>query len=382
MNWNKIISFIDPKKKEEVGRIEATNNKGVAYFKIIGRIWSWSADYDSILRREIDNALSDGIKKAVVYGSSPGGSVFATSEIANLLDQFDDVKIEVGALMASAFTYLTSKFHTTIKTNTQGMIHMPMTSLRGNIKEVKSELKLLENITDDYVKTYSKKTGKSEDDIKALWADGDYWMNATELKKEGFVDAVAGEIEAFTEEDILAIKACGAPTIPKKKKINKNNSQNSNQMDREELIALYGLEANATDADIMEAAKKIKVDALKHRDSEKAAKEKKASEQKTAATELVEAAIKDKKIKADQKEQYQKLAEADYDSTKSVLEAMKSIPKLTDELDPKNNNVDANKEKWTLEDWIEKDPKGYNKMLAEGDERLEVLENDYFKTSN
>ena len=378
MKWTKIIAFKD-NKKTEVGRIESSTSNGTAYFKIIGRIWSWSADEDSILRREIDKALYEGIKNAIVYGSSPGGSVFATYEIANLLDKFEDVKIEVGALMASAFSYLTSRFHTTIKKNTQGMIHMPMTSTYGNIKDVKSDLKLLENITEDYAVAYAKKTGKTVDQIKTLWADGDYWMNAEELRKEGFVDAIAGEIEVFTEDDMMALVACGAPTIPKKQTINSNNNKNDNTMDREELIALYGLDANASDADIMEAAKQAKVDAVKHRNAQEATKAKKESEKQTEATKLVDAAIKDKKITADQKEQYQKLAEADYDSTKTVLDAMKAIPQLTKEINPQVTQTEANREKWTLDDWITKDPEGYKKMLAEGAETLEKLENEYFK---
>lgn len=381
MKWTKIIAFKD-KKKQEVGHIEASTSNGIAYFKIIGRIWSWTADEDSTLRREIDKALSEGIKNAIVYGSSPGGSVFATYEIANLLDKFDDVKIEVGALMASAFSYLTSRFHTTIKKNTQGMIHMPLTSVRGNIKEVKADLKLLKNITEDYASTYAKKTGKTVEAIKTLWGDGDYWMNAAELKKEGFVDAITGEIEAFSEDDVMALTACGAPTIPKTKKVSTNKKQNDTTMDREELIALYGLDANATDEAIMEAAKKAKVDAMKHRNTQKEAKDKKESEKETEAIKLVDAAIKDKKITADQKEQYQKLAEADYDSTKTVIDAMKSVPQLTKELNPKSTEVEANKDKWTLEDWIEKDPAGYKKMMAEGSDKLEALENEYFTKTN
>lgn len=377
MKWTKIIAFKNDQKKE-VGRIEATTSNGTAYFKIIGRIWSWTADEDSILRREIETALSNGIKNAVVYGSSEGGSVFATYEIANLLDKFSDVKIEVGSLMASAFTYLTSRFHTTVKSNTQGMIHMPLTLVRGNIKQVKSDLKLLKNITEDYASTYAKKTGKTVEEIKALWNDGDYWMNATELKKEGFVDAVEGKIEAFTESDVMALVACGAPVIPKEQSKSKSQTKNNNKMDREELIALYGLDANATDEQIMEAARKAKVDAMKHRNAEKEAQAKQDSEKETQATQLVDAAIKDKKITAEQKDQYQKLAEADYDSTKTVLDAMKSVPQLTKEINPKSTEVEAGREKWTLEDYLEKDPEAYEALKTDNPEKAAAIEKAYF----
>lgn len=375
MDWQKIIAFKDEKQKE-VGHIQATNDNDTAYFKIVGRIWSWSADEDSILRTEIDKALSQDIKKAVVYASSPGGSVFATYEISNLLEKFTDVKIEVGALMASALTYLTSKFHTTIKSNTQGMIHMPMTSVRGNLKDVKADLKLLENITEDYAQAYATKTGKTVEEIKELWADGDYWMNASELKKEGFVDAIAGEIEAFSDTDVMELQACGAPSIPKR---TIKQSKNTNTMDREKLIALYGLEATATDSEIEAAAKKQKVDAFKFREAEKKAKEDQEKDKQAAAVEIVDKAIQDKKITAEKKDHFLKLAAADLESTKSVLEAMTAIPQLTKEINPQASaDSDAARDKWSLDDWIEKDPEGYKKMLAEGSDVLARLENEYF----
>lgn len=377
MKWIKIIAFKNNKKKE-VGCIEASTSNGIAYFKITGRIWSWTADDDSILSRSIEEAISSGIKDAKLYLSSGGGSVFATNEIANLLDQFDDVKIEVGSLMASAATYLTSRFHTTIKQNTQGMIHMPLTSIRGNLKQVKADLKLLENITEDYATAYSKKTGKTVKQIKALWNDGDYWMNSKQLKKEGFVDAIAGEIDAFSESDVMALVACGAPTIPEKTKTKTNKNQNNSTMDKEELIALYGLEANATDQQIMEAAKTAKIDAVKHRNSEKEAKEKKDSEKGTEAKKLVKTAFDDKKIKADQIPHYEKLAEADFDSTKTILEAMTSIPQLSKEINPSTSEVEAGREKWTLEDYLEKDPEAYEQLKTDSPKKAEALEAGYF----
>ncbi len=375
MNWNRIIAFKD-EQGQQVGTIESAVESGAANFKIIGRIWSWTADHDSVLRLEIESALKKGIKTAVVYGSSEGGSVFATTEIANLLMGFDSVKIKVGALMASAFTYLTSKFHTTIKSNTQGMIHMPISLVKGNIKEVKADLKLLENITKDYIETYAEKTGKTSAQIQALWKDGDYWMSAKELKEQGFVDAIEGSIEAFAETDINALAACGAPNIPKKQ--NQTKTKTHQTMNRETLIALYGLESDAEDKDILAAARKIKVDALKYQELQKLQKDKQAAEKQTKATELIDAAIKDKKITADQKPAYEKLAQTDYDSTKAVLDGLQGVPKLTAAISPQGGN--ASKEK-TLEDYIEKNPEAYEKLKAEDPQKAAELEKEYFNSN-
>ncbi len=376
MNWNRIIAFKD-EQGQQVGTIESAVESGAANFKIIGRIWSWTADHDSLLRLEIESALKKGIKTAVVYGSSEGGSVFATTEIANLLMGFDSVKIKVGALMASAFTYLTSKFHTTIKSNTQGMIHMPISIVKGNIKDVKADLKLLENITQDYIETYAQKTGKTSAQIQSLWKDGDYWMSAKELKEQGFVDAIEGSIESFAETDINALVACGAPNIPKlEKKLSKKTTINHHQMNRETLIALYGLESDAEDKDILAAARKIKVDALKYQELQKLQKDKQAAEKQAKATALVEAAIKEKKITADQKFAYEKLAQTDYESTKAVLDGLQGVPKLTSAISPQGGH--PSREKWTLDDYLDKDPQAYEQLKTEDPQKAAELEKQYY----
>ncbi|MBU2923049.1 ATP-dependent Clp protease proteolytic subunit [Winogradskyella psychrotolerans] len=382
MKYKQLIAFSENKK--EVGSISAAIDNGTAYFKIVGRIWSWSAEDGSKLRTQIDEAIKAGIKNAIIEGSSEGGSVFATNDLLALFQQFDDVKIKVHALMASAFTYLTSHFHTTIKKNTQGMIHMPMLGARGNVKEIKSSLKLAENITKDYKKAYAKKTGKTEDKIEALWADGDYWMDADELLAEGFVDAIEGEVEAFTDFDVDALAACGAPIIPEAKKTQKPNTKTkTNIMDREELIAFLGLDANATDDQIAEAKSAMKIDALKKRelDAQAAAGKKTPEagaedEEVTAeAKTLVEAALKAKKITAKEVAAYEKLATADFDSAKIALDAMVAKPKLSRELDPQGKgDKSVGHASWTFDDYLEKDPDALEALLAEDPEAYAELE--------
>ncbi|MBV7268378.1 ATP-dependent Clp protease proteolytic subunit [Winogradskyella luteola] len=381
MIYKKLIAFSE--KGKEVGSISAAVDKGVAYFKIIGRIWSWSAEDGSKLRTQIDEALKSGAKNAVIEGSSEGGSVFATNDLLALFQQFDEVKIKVHALMASAFTYLTSHFHTTIKSNTQGMIHMPMIGARGNIKEIKSSLKLGENITKDYKKAYAKKTSKTEAEIEALWKDGDYWMDAQELLAEGFVDAIEGEVESFTEFDVDSLAACGAPIVPEVSAKTKNKSKLI--MDREELIAYLGLDADATDEQIAEAKSKMKIDALKYREDSKEKKPKSKGKKETEdedetevsaeVKELVAKGLKDKKYTAKEVSAYEKLATADFEAAKTAIDALTPKPKLSKELNQENGeDGEGAKAKWTFDDYLDNDPEALEKILAEDPERYKAME--------
>lgn len=378
MIWKKIIAFNDGKR--QVGSIEAAVENNVAHFKIIGRIWSWSADQDSLLRNEIEAAITAGVKDAEIEGSSEGGSVIAMNDIVSLFQKFENVKIKVQALMASAFTYLTSHFHTTVKANTQGMIHMPILSVTGNIKEVKSTLKLGENVTNDYLQAYAKKTGKTIQQIEALWQNGDYWMNAQELLDEGFVDAIEGEVEAFTERDIMALSACGAPIIPEVTSEQKPKHKSKTQiMDRDELIAFLGLDSDATDEQITAAQSAMKIDALKQRAQAEAAKKKSDDEVEAKATTLVDAAISDKKIKATEKGTYMELAKANFEATEKALKTMPSLEKLSANLTPSDGSEgDASRAKWTLEDYLTNDPEAYEKLKVEKPKQAEALEAAYF----
>ncbi|MEH0008018.1 MAG: ATP-dependent Clp protease proteolytic subunit [Flavobacteriales bacterium] len=372
----KLISFWEGGR--EVGRLEAAASESIARFSLVGRIYEWTAGAESQLRGAIEKTLTDGIKKARLYLSSEGGSVFATYEIANLLDRFDDVKIEVGALMLSAATYLTSRFHTTVKKNTQGMIHMPTTTVSGNAKELESDLKLLYNITANYLEAYADKTGKTTEEIKNLWKDGDHWMDAAALEKEGFVDAVATAPAPFGERDIKALVACGSPYASRFKSVAKMQTQNEGKMDREKLIALYGLEADASDEEILQAARKAKVEALKYKEAETRRKAGESAEQAKRATELVETAIKDKRIGADRRGVYEKLAAADYKSTKTALEALTPVPQLTKALKSSKAGLATDRGAWSLDDYLDNDPEAYEELKVESPQQAKALEDAYF----
>ncbi|WP_038531828.1 ATP-dependent Clp protease proteolytic subunit [Formosa agariphila] len=381
MKWNKIIAFTEGKK--QVGSIEAAVNNNVAYFNIVGRIWSWSADQESILRREVENSIAAGVKDAIIEGSSEGGSVFATNDMKALFDKYDTVQIKVHALMASAFTYLTSHYHTTVKANTQGMIHMPILSVKGNVKEVRSTLKLGENITEDYAKAYANKTGKTVKQIKALWDSGDYWMNADELLKEGFVDAIEGEVEAFTDTDVMSLVACGAPIIPEVQSETQGKTEHkskTNIMDKDELIAFLGLDSNATDEQIEAAKRAMKVDALKQRSQAEADKDKAETEANTKVEALVNKGISEKKFSADEAPHYTDLAKANFDATEKVIAAMPSKEKLSAQLKGEESTTGSAsvKANWTLEDYLDNDPEAYEKLKAEKPKEAEALEAAYF----
>jgi HK97 family phage prohead protease len=70
---------------------------------------------------------------------------------------------------------------------------------------------------------------------------------------------------------------------------------------------------------------------------------------------LLSAAITDKKIKAEQKEQYLKLAQNDFDTTKAILDAMPKASSPSDHINPGSKsapaNLSAEQAKWTYREF-------------------------------
>lgn len=350
--------------------IKGVNGASVAAFRIVDYIGEWENSNSRSIREHVDAMLAENVNEAEVYINSRGGNVFESTEIANELARFKLVKVRVGALAASAATYLTSKFTTLANANSQFMIHRPKLSTNGDVDEIESGLKLLKNITADYKATYAKKTGKTEDDIETMWAKGDYWMTAREALHHGFIDDIANETEAVTARDVALLEACGAPVIPQTKPQNILSS-----MERNKIIAALGLAADASDEQIETRAAQLKLKAGSYDSLIEANKQKAVKK----AGQLVAEAVKARKITADEAEKYEKMAVADYDFVADVLAKMGNTPKLSAALQTGNTgDVYAG---WTLNDYLEKDPDALMQLQKDNPEAYKALEDNYFKTS-
>jgi len=226
----------------------------VAVVKIIGDISQWDNSAADFIA-EVDKIISSGINDLNVYINSGGGSVFEANEIVNVLSKFTGTKTaEIGTLCASAATYIVSGFDKVkMAANGQFMIHKPMMTADGNEDELEADLKLLKNLTADYLKAYSKRTGLSENVIANMWRN-DYWMNAQEAKDKGFVDEIISEAEA-NDDVFVNIQAFGY-------KLPQITSQNNNQINKikmsKEIKASLSLQDDAIDAAVVAAIEKLK----------------------------------------------------------------------------------------------------------------------------
>ena len=249
------------------------------------------------------------------------------------------------------------------------MIHRPKLSANGDVDQIKSDLKALEITTADYKTSYALKFGKTEDQIEAMFQKGDYWMDAKEAKDIGLLDVILGEPMAITSEDVERLVACGHPNPPKMSTNTEHTMKNRNQ-----IIAALKLSADATDEQIEQAVK----DAQAKADQVESI----TASQKAAlvqdAKDFAAKAIVDKKITADVSEKWQTAYERDPEGTKAMMAAMPSVKKPSDSFTPGDEPTATGRDKWTMQDYQDKDPQALSKMMVDEPEKFEKLQSEYF----
>ncbi|MEN5130713.1 ATP-dependent Clp protease proteolytic subunit [Elizabethkingia anophelis] len=358
-------------------KIEAFNNlkTQIVNIKITDRIGNSGTDATS-MQSIVEAALAGGIKKATLFISSGGGSTLDTQDMILALKKLDFVSITVGAVAASAATHFLTEFPAEAYPESQFMIHKPSMGTYGNVDQIKADIKLLENTQEIYRKAYAKSFKKTEAEIEELWKN-DYWMSAEEALQLGLIQGIIVEEIPWDDEAINTLSACGAPNIPNKP----TQESKPKIMDRNRIIAAAGLAADATDEQIFSA---IQANKTKAGVSDEL-KTKLEAAQKKKVEDLVSAAITDKKITADQKESYEKLATADYDSTEAVIKSLPKIEAVSKDINTPSTAPDGkipeDRKNWTYEDYLENDPKAYEELLAKDQKGAMAIFNNRRKTT-
>jgi ATP-dependent protease ClpP protease subunit len=308
---------------KKTGIITASYTGENAVIKIDGFI---NAELQVAFDKHIAEFINNGVENVTVQINSFGGSVFIANEIANKLKSFKNVTCEIGAICASAATYIAlTCSERSMPRNGQFMIHKPMSNFAGNEDEMKADLKLLANITKDYKKHYSKVTGISETEIESMWKTN-YWMDAQEALDKGFITSIVEEDVTMDVELVAQITAMGSPIkVPEPKEqifIDTN-------MKLPLITAALQLNEDATEAQAAKVISDInaKVSSLEAKNADLETKLKAIETERTAQIEanavaLVEAAIKENKIKATEKDRFLKLAKTDFESVQAILASM------------------------------------------------------------
>lgn len=168
------------------------NSDGDALF-IDGEITSegnWWAPDSSVVARKFRQQLQR-CGDVTVYINSPGGDVFAGAEIYTMLREHPGkVTVKISGIAASAASIIAmAGDEILISPVGHIMIHDPWTFCAGNARDLEKQAAVLREVTKGIINAYRLRTGKSEEELRAL-LESETYMSADTAIREGFADGM------------------------------------------------------------------------------------------------------------------------------------------------------------------------------------------------
>ena len=126
-----------------------------------------------------------------VWLNSPGGDVFAASQIYTMLrNHKGKVTVKINALAASAASVVAmAGDETLIAPTAMMMIHDPACFASGNKADMEKAIELLEEVKESIINAYEEKCHLSRAKIAKMMSE-ETWLNAKKALQLGFVDGI------------------------------------------------------------------------------------------------------------------------------------------------------------------------------------------------
>lgn len=125
--------------------------------------------------------------------NSPGGSVFAASEIYTELRNYSgEVNIQIVGLAASAASVISMAGRSSMSPTAQLMVHNVSTRASGDYRAMDHVSEILRNANDTIANAYIAKSGMSREQALQLM-DNETYLSAQKAKELGLIDEIMFE---------------------------------------------------------------------------------------------------------------------------------------------------------------------------------------------
>ncbi|NTW70671.1 MAG: Clp protease ClpP [Eubacteriaceae bacterium] len=159
---------------------------------------------DEVTPKQFKSELMNEGGDITIWINSPGGDVFAASQIYNMLmDYKGKVTVKIDGLAASAASVIAMAGGEVLMSPVaMMMIHNPMTIAFGDTAEMKKAISMLSEVKESIINAYEIKTGLSRAKLANLM-DAESWFNAKKAIELGFADKImfSEESEATPENE-------------------------------------------------------------------------------------------------------------------------------------------------------------------------------------
>jgi len=172
-------------------------NAEIVIYSDIGMSWF----EEGVTAKSFSQALKDlpsTIKNIDVRLNSPGGDVFEGITIYNRLKQHNaNITVYIDGLAASIASIIALAGDEVIMgEGALMMIHKPMSYAYGNSIELEEMIQRLDDVEEQLVGIYKRKTGLDRTEIKTMLAE-ETWLDASQAVEMGFADKTMEDEEAL-----------------------------------------------------------------------------------------------------------------------------------------------------------------------------------------
>ena len=159
----------------------------------------WGDEVTPALFRDELSKVSGNL---TVWLNSPGGDVFAASQIYSMLKNHKGkVTVKIDGIAASAASVVAmAGDETLIAPTALMMIHDPSTCAMGNKSDMEKAIILLDEVKESIINAYETKSHLSRSKIAKLMSD-ETWLNAKKAHEMGFVDGILFSKKESEEDD-------------------------------------------------------------------------------------------------------------------------------------------------------------------------------------
>ena len=151
---------------------------------------------DDITPKQFKAELDGADGNLTIFLNSPGGDVFAASQIYTMLKEYPGrVTVKIEGIAASAASVIAMAAEEVLMSPVaMMMIHNPATVVFGEVADLQSGIAMLSEVKESIMNAYQQKTGLSRTKISHMM-DAETWFNAKKAVELGFADKVLYETE-------------------------------------------------------------------------------------------------------------------------------------------------------------------------------------------
>ena len=146
---------------------------------------------DDITPKKFKAELYSSAGDIAVWLNSPGGDVFAASQIYTMLREYEGkVTVKIDGLAASAASVIAMAGDEIILSPVaMMMIHNPATAIFGEAADLQTAIKMLSEVKESLINAYEQRTSLPRAKISAMM-DAETWFSAQKAVEFGFADKI------------------------------------------------------------------------------------------------------------------------------------------------------------------------------------------------